>query len=225
MDLPRLPRSSRRAADARVRRPSAAPVALPAMLDHLSERWWRLSPRLRMVVLVALGVVVLALVGRGATTSPWGPPRQVLVLQADLPAGAPVGPDDVELAEWPTGLVPADALADLPDDARVRGPAAADAVLTGRHLVSGLAGLLQAGEAAVSVPLDGLPAVAADDVVDVVTATPDGAGHRAATAARVLAVDAAFLWLAVDREQVDTVAAAGAAGRVTLAVRAVPAPD
>lgn len=195
------------------------------MLDRVSERWWRLSPRLRAVVLMALCVVVLALVGRGATTSPWGPPRQVLVLQADLPAGAPVGPADVDHVEWPAGLVPADAVAELPEDARVRGPAAADAVLTRRHLVSGLAGLLDGDEAAVSVPLDGLPAVVAGDVVDVVVATPDGAGHRAATAARVVAVDAAFLWLAVDRQQVDAVAAAGAAGRVTLAVRAAPAPE
>lgn len=225
MDLPRLPQLTRRAADVRVRRPSAAPVALPAMLDRVSERWWRLSPRLRAIVLVTLSVVVLALVGRGATTSPWGPPRQVLVLRADLPAGAPVGPDDVDHVQWPAELVPTDALGELPEDARVRGPAAADAVLTGRHLVSGLAGLLQAGEAAVSVPTDGLPAVVAGDVVDVVAATPDGAGHRAATAARVVAVDAAFLWLAVDRGQVDAVAAAGATGRVTLAVRGLPAPD
>lgn len=217
-----LPRPSRRLPDLPTRLP-ATPVPLPAMLDHVSERWWRLPPRARAVVLGVLCVGVLALAGRGATTSPWGPPGQVLVLTSDLPAGAAVGPSDVEHAQWPSDLIPTDALDELPEDARVRGPAAADAVLTRRHLVSGLAGLLEPGEAAVSVPLDGLPQVVADDVVDVVTATPDGAGHRAATAARVVAVDPAFVWLAVDHEQVDAVAAAGAAGRVTLAVRPVAA--
>lgn len=213
-----LPRSFRRLPGLHTRL-SATPVALPAALDHVSERWWRLSPRARAVVLAVLCVGVLALAGRGATASPWGPPGQVLVLTSDLPAGATVGPTDVEHAQWPSELIPADALSELPEDARVHGPAAADAVLTRRHLVSGLAGLLESGEAAVSVPLDGLPQVAAGDVVDVVTATPDGAGHRAATAARVVAVDHAFLWLAVDHGHVDAVAAAGAAGTVTLAVR------
>lgn len=199
-------------------------MALPAVLDRVSERWWRLSPRVRAAVVVVLTVAVLALVGRGATTSAWGPPQQVLVLQTDLPAGATVEATDAQHAQWPADLVPADALVELPDEARVRGPAAADAVLTRRHLASGLASLLEAGEAAVSVPLDGLPQVAAGDVVDVVAATPDGAGQRAATAARVVAVDPAFLWLAVDQADVDAVAAAGAAGRVTLAVRPVAGP-
>lgn len=199
-------------------------MALPAALDVVSERWWRLSPRLRAVVVGVAIVGALALVGRGATTSAWGPPRPVLVLVADLPAGAAVQPADVERVSWPADLVPTDALTELPPDARVRAPTIADSALTDRHLAAGLAGLLAPGEAAVPVPLDGLPEVVAGDVVDVVTATPDGTGHRAATAARVLAVDTTSLWLAVGADRVDAVAAAAASGRVTLAVRPVAAP-
>lgn len=218
MELPRLPRPPRRARGPRRWR-HTAPVALPGALDAVSERWWRLPPRLRAVVVAVAMVTTLALVGRGATTSAWGAPRQVLVLVADLPAGAAVGPADVERVAWPDDLVPPDAVTELPADARVRAPTTADSVLTARHLASGLAGLLSDGEAAVPVPLDGLPDVAAGDVVDVVTATPDGTGHRAASAARVVAVDATSLWLAVDADRVDAVAAAAASGRVTLAVR------
>ena len=204
--------------------PSRAPFALPALLDRLSERWWSLPPRVRATVLVVAVVVALAAVGRGATTSPWGPPRQVLVAAVDRPVGGALGPDDVRTASWPDDLVPADAIApdDLPVEARLRGFVAAGTVVTRQHLATGMAGLVDDGEAAVAVPADGLPLVRGGDVVDVVAAHPDGSGVRVASAARVLAVEDAFVWLGVAQAQVDAVAAAGAAGRLTLAVRPAP---
>lgn len=224
MDLPRLPRptSPRRPAPGR---PGAhgAPFVLPPVLDRGAERWWALSPRSRAVVLLALAVVALGLVGRGATASPWGPPRPVLVAATDLPAGHALSPGDGRPTSWPAELVPADAL-DADDlaaaaDHRLAVPVPAGGVLTRGALVRGVAGLLHDGESAVAVPVDGLPSVAAGDVVDVVASRTDGGGQRVATGARVLALDGTFLWLGVPVDRVDAVAAAGAAGRLTLAVR------
>lgn len=217
--MPSLPRTrhrpSRRTAGGR------GPIALPTAVDAISERWWRLSPRTRTGLLALLVVLALALVGRGATTSPWGPPREVLVAATDLDAGHRLAPSDLRPARWPARLVPHDALAAdaLPPDARLVRATTAGAVVTRRHVTAGIAGLLQAGEAAVAVPLDGLPTVTPGDRVDVVASTPDGTGRRLATDAAVLAADPAFLWLAVDADAVDPIAAAGAAGRLTLALR------
>lgn len=197
---------------------------LPPWADTMSERWWSLSPRVRAVVLAALAVAALALVGRGATRSPWGPPVAVLVAAGDVAAGSAIGPDDVRVARWPARLVPADALTGapagaLPPDARARWPVPAGSILTTRHLGAGMAGLVGDGEAAVSVPRDGLPTLGVGDVVDVIASDLDGRGTRVAVGARVLASDGAFLWLAVPGDRVEAVAAAGAAGRITLAVR------
>lgn len=224
MDLPRLPRPTTRRRPA-PGRPGAhgAPFVLPPVLDRVAERWWALSPRWRATLLVTLAVVALGLVGRGATASPWGPPRPVVVAAVDLPAGHPLSPGDGRRASWPTDLVPTDAIeADelaVMADHRLAVPVPAGAVLTRRVLVQGVAGLLHEGESAVAVPVDGLPSVAAGDVVDVVASRTDGGGQRVATGARVLALDGAFLWLGVPGDRVDAVAAAGAAGRLTLAVR------
>lgn len=218
MPLPRLRPPSR---DRRRPAPSGAPLALPPVLDRVAEQWWATPPRVRAGVAVALVVVALAVVGRGAAASPWGPPRPVLVAASDLPAGRPLTPDAARSTTWPAALVPDDALVadDLTGDARMAGPTPAGSVLTRRHVASGLAGLVAEGHAAVAVPLDGLPRVRAGDLVDVVAASPDGAGRRIANAARVLSLEDGFLWLGVATDQVDAVAAAGAAGRLTLAVR------
>lgn len=199
-----------------------APIALPAALDRAADRWWALPPRARAATLLVVVVLALALVGRGATASPWGPPGPVLVAATDLSAGDPVGPADVRVATWPTGLVPDGALtapSDLPADARAAGAVSAGAVLTPHLLADGVAGLLSDGRAAVPVPGDGLGSVRPGDRVDVVATAMDGSGRRVATGADVLAVDGEQLWLGVDADAVDAVAAAGAAGRITLAVR------
>ncbi len=227
MDLPRLLRPSRPAPSARRAALRGAPVALPPRLDAAAERWWRLPPRVRGGILVTLVVLALAVVGRGATASPWGPPRPVLVAASDLPGGHALVLGDARGAEWPADLVPADALTaeDLrgaptgPDAPRLAGPVRAGAPLARGDLVTGVSGLVGDGEAAVAVPVDGLPTVTAGDRVDVVATRTDGTGQRVASAARVLAVDGAFLWLGVPTDRVDAVAAGGAAGRLTLAVR------
>lgn len=193
------------------------PLALPVLLDRLSERWWRLSPRWRAAVVMIGIVAVLAVAGRGAARSPWGPPVPVLVTAVDVPAGAPVV--DVRTADRPADLVPPDALTAPPDDARARGPIPSGTVLTERHVASGVAGLVGPGEVAVSLPRDGLPPVEAGQAVDVLATRPDGSGSRVAEAARVLAVDDAWVWLAVRTEQADAVAGAAGTGQLRLAVR------
>lgn len=202
------------------------PVALPAVVDAVSERWWGLPPRVRALAVALATVAALALLGRGATRSPWGPPTDVLVAVDDLPGGAPVTADLLRPARWPADLVPHDAVtsADLGPDVRLRGAVVAGAPVTRRQLAVGLGGMVAEGHAAVAVPVDGLPHVDAGDAVDVVATGLDGVGRRVATAARVLAVDDAFLWLDVPTHEVDAVAAAGAAGRLTLAVRPVTTP-
>lgn len=195
---------------------------LPAWLDRLSERWWGLPPRARATLVVVAIVLALVVVGRGATRSPWGPPVPVLVATADLEPGAPIDPGQLRAAQWPADLVPDDsitALADLPDDARVRSSVPAGAPLTGRHLVSGLAGLVAPGHVAVSVPRDGLPIVPTGARVDVVTAGVHGESARVTAGARVLALDGDWVWLGVPAEQADAVATAAVTGRVLLAIR------
>lgn len=226
MDLPRLPRPLPR----RRRSRGGAPPPLPRVLDGLVERWWRLLPRVRLGIGLLVAVAALALVGRGATASPWGPSRTVLVAATDLATGQALTPGVTASASWPTALVPDDALsaddlATADGDVRVAGPIVAGSVLVRRHVVTGIAGLLDDGQAAVPVPVDGLPQVVAGDLVEVVATSPDGVGRRVASAARVLAVDGGFLWLGVPADRVDPVAAAGAAGRLTLAVRPARPPS
>jgi pilus assembly protein CpaB len=201
---------------------SGGPPVLPAWLDRLSERWWGLPPRARAALVVAGIVLALVAIGRGATRSPWGPPVPVLVAAADLEPGVPVGAAELRSAQWPAGLAPNDtitALADLPADARMRSAVPAGTPLTGRHLVSGLAGLVAPGHVAVSVPRDGLPIVPTGALVDVVTAGVHGEAARVTAGARVLALDGDWVWLGVPAEQADAVATAAVTGRVLLAIR------
>jgi Flp pilus assembly protein CpaB len=201
---------------------SGGPPVLPAWLDRLSEWWWGRPPRLRTVLVAVAILLGLVVIGRGATRSPWGPPTQVLVATADLEPGTPIDGDRLRAAQWPGGLVPDDAIiavADLPDDARVRSNVPAGTPLTARHLVTGLAGLVAPGHVAVSVPRDGLPIVPTGARVDVVTAGVHGEAARITAGARVLALDGDWVWLGVPAEQADAVATAAVTGRVLLAIR------
>jgi len=201
---------------------TGGPPVLPAWLDRLSEWWWSRPPRLRVALAVLAVLLALVVVGRGATRSPWGPPVPVLVTAVDLEPGVHVDGHDLRTVPWPAGLVPDDAvtaLADLPDEARVRSAVPAGTPLTVRHLVSGLAGLLESGQVAVAVPRDGLPVVPTGARVDVVTAGVHGEAARVTAAARVLALDGDWVWLGVPAEQADSVATAAVTGRVLLAIR------
>ena len=126
------------------------------------------------------------------------------------------------VVDRPSGLVPPDAVRSpgrLPAEARVRGTVPAGAVLTDRHLAEGMAGLLDPGEAAVPVARDGRPAPAAGRRVDVVATSAGGTGTRVATGARVLALDAEWVWLGVPDGALEAVAAGAGAGQLVLAVR------
>lgn len=213
MDLPNLRR-----------RPSGGtPVALPPVLDRLSEWWWARSPRVRAGLLLLVVLVALAAVSSGAVRSPWGDPTTVLVAGADLAPGDRLDPGAVSRATRPDALVPADALTeldDLPARARVRGLVPAGTVLTHRHVAGGVAGLLEVGEAAVPLPRDGHPPLRAGQLVDAVVTTARGTGARVATGARVLATDATWAWIAVPTDRVEALAGAAGSGHLVLAVRA-----
>lgn len=205
------------------RRPTGGPpIALPSVLDRLSDRWWGLPPRVRGALLVVAAVLALAAVGRGAARSPWGVPTTVLVAGTGLGPGDVVAADAVTEVTRPGGLLPDDALASLdqlPTPARVRGVVPAGAVLTRRHVATGVAGLLEPGEAAVPVARDGHPPLQAGQLVDAVVTTTRGTGSRVAAAARVLATDATWAWVAVPVDRVEALAGAASSGQLVLAVR------
>lgn len=204
------------------RAPSGPPVALPALLDRVSERWWRLPPRVRVAVVALVAVLVLAAVGRGATRSPWGAPTPVLVARSDLAPGDPVTSDALRTASRPDDLVPPDALTEpgqLPTGARVRGTLPAGTVLTARHLAPGVAGLVAPDEVALPVPRDGQPPLQAGQAVDAIVTSVQGTGTRVASDARVLAVDVDWLWVATPADRVDALAGAATSGQLVLVVR------
>lgn len=197
-------------------------MALPEPFDGLSERWWRLAPRLRAALVVVLAVLLLALAGHGAARSPWGAPTEVLVTTSDLSPGQAVDAGVVGGTERPGNLVPGDALTgldQLPGDARVHGRVPAGTVLTERHLATGIAGLVDAHEAAVPVPRDGQPPLRAGQVVDAIVTTVQGTASRVAAQARVLAVDADWLWVAAPTDRADALAGAATSGQLVLVVR------
>src|SRR5690606_20835693 len=120
------------------------------------------------------------------------------------------------LVPWPSRLVPADALSTVPD-----GLAAfaipQGAVVTASHLTSGgHVPSLRPGMASVPLPLELVAAVEVGTTVDVVVAAADTAGVVAATDARVVAVDDDHVWVAVERAEAATVAAASMYGYVVL---------
>ncbi|HEX2028763.1 MAG TPA: SAF domain-containing protein, partial [Nitriliruptorales bacterium] len=132
------------------------PPVLPAPLDRASERWAAAPPRMRAAVVVVAVLVLATIAGRGAATSPWGPPVRVVVATHDLPAGHTLTTQDLRAVTWPRDVAPDDAVGGV-------GPAlgrslssglVAGAALTGRHLGSGgLGAALPAGRAAVPLPL------------------------------------------------------------------------
>lgn len=204
------------------------PPALPPLLDRLAERWAGAGPRVRLLLGALLAAAVLAVAGRGAATSPWGPEAPVLVAARDLPAGRALAPGDLEEATWPQRLVPRGA----PTSAAAVGGRTlavglpAGTPLAPSHLaVDGVAADLPADRVAYPLPLTDGTVLAAGQHVDLVAGDGSGGGLRLAAGARVLAVDATTAWVAVRRSEAPAVAGAVAWGQVVAVVLPVGADD
>lgn len=186
---------------------ASAPVALPAVLDGVAERWWSLTPRARATVGVALAVVALGAVLARTLLSPYGPPTTVLVAARDLTAGEALSADAVERRVWPRDLMPTDALSE--PAGRVAAFVPAGAVVTARHVeVRGPAAALVAGTVALPVPLDLVPDLPVGARVDLLAVGRDGEGVVLARDAAVLLRDEAATWVAVGRDEAAGVTAA-----------------
>jgi pilus assembly protein CpaB len=178
------------------------PLALPATLDLLAERWRATRPRVRLAVhLAGIALVLLAGVAHAAA-SPYGPPVAVWVTTRDLTFGEPLDPTAVRRTSWPRDLVPAGALREL-DDAgpgRLQAPLPRGTVITDRHLGDGgVAAALPEGTAAVALPSGSLPPLPLGARIDVVGVDLDGRGVRLAEDVVVLGVDESTVWIAVAR--------------------------
>jgi pilus assembly protein CpaB len=226
MRRPPRPASPRRARPARAGRGEVggAPVALPPWLDALSDRWWGLTPRVRVAATLALVLVVAVTWTLRLATSPYGPPVPVLVAAEDLAAGTVLEDGAFRVTRWPGELTPSGARTDA--SGTLTAPLPAGAVLTDAHVTDrGLGGSVGAGRAAVPLPAELVPALEVGALVQVIASAPDGAGVVLADRAEVVAADGTSLWLAVPEAAAADVAAAGLRGTVALAVVPVSAGD
>ncbi|SDF52698.1 Flp pilus assembly protein CpaB [Klenkia brasiliensis] len=149
---------------------------------------------LRRVAAGLLALLALALALRPAPAAPGAPAvAGVVVAGADLPAGRPLGADDLVTAEWPTGLVPDGAAR---DPAELTGAVLAAPVRRGEPVTDarvvgpGLWARVPQGQVAAPVRLADLAVAAllrAGDRVDVLATTSDGDTRVVAAGALVLA--------------------------------------
>jgi hypothetical protein len=116
------------------RRLQGPPLVLPAALDRLSERWWSLTPRMRTLLVVVAGAVLIG----GAqwrvaeAQRRWGgPPRRALIAVRDAAAGQT---PQLRPARLPPALVPRDAPQRVDDDVRLALALPEGAVLTRAHV-------------------------------------------------------------------------------------------
>jgi Flp pilus assembly protein CpaB len=167
-----------------------------------------------------------------ATLDRYGAARTVLVAVDDVAAGVPLSSGDVRPEDRPVGLVPDDALTELPAGAVTRDALARGEVVLARRVdptgASALAAGLPPGTRGVAVPrTEAVPPVVPGDRVDVLT-TPSGyePGFRRATVvarrAEVVDVGETVVVVAVGEAEVPAVAAAAGTGLVGLVL--VPAP-
>lgn len=189
--------------------------ALPAVVDTAVEGWWRLPPRVRALALVVLGALVVFGITSHTSASPHGPTRMVVVARADATAGEPVSTADVAVLGRPAAFVPDGALEAIPDGRLARDLGAGE-VVTSRHVVDDLHGLLRPGEVAIAVDHHVPPLPARADLQVLGTAF-DGSGRHLADA-RLLAADPEWTWIAVAAGTAPDIAAALATGGVTLAI-------
>ena len=156
----------------------------------------------------------------------------VVVATKSVPAGAQVDATSFTLAEWPTSLVPAAALREVPEGARTNVELGAGEVLSEQRLAGSRVGrtgaLLGDDEVAVSVPL-GEPSAVVEpgDLVDLYA--PDAAGgsfdsapvlsvRPVARRATVLSTRSDAVTLVVDDRSAAATAAAALGGLVSIVV-------
>jgi len=174
----------------------------------------------------AVAVAISAIAPPPAATSP------VLVAARDLAGGAEITGDDLATIALPAALVPDGALT-APEAAIGRvavGPVRAGEALTDVRLLG--AGLLPAGPEVAAPVRVAEPATAAlvraGDVVDVLSAAPDGSAAAATVAARVRVLsvpqaagdpgEGALLVVAAGRSTAGRLAAAAVTGRLSVVV-------
>lgn len=199
----------------------ARPPVLPPWLDGLSERWASAGTWTRTAIIAGIVVAGLAVAGRGAATSPWGPEVDVVVAARELPAGRVLEAGDLTTARWPHRLVPPGSPAAVGEAAgRTLAVGAPQGTLvTGDHLAEdGIASRLGQGRVAYPLPVPDGAALAAGQIVDLVTGDGDGGGVRLAAGARILAVDGTTAWVAVAREEAPAVAGAASWGEVVAVI-------
>ena len=179
---------------------------------------------LAAVVAVGAGVVSAGVVDRAESArTAFGELRVVPVAVREIPAGAVIGSDDIEMAERPVIAVPGDAAVD-PFGRVVRSSLVAGEVVVEGRLAGpghGPAALLGRGERALAIPVDqlGLELVVGDRV-DVLAPEAGGVGgtRRMARAATVLAVGESSVTLGVAVTEAPEVARAALDGAVALAL-------
>lgn len=197
----------------------------------------RRRPRAWWAVVASLAVGVGAWVGSitsGAqeASSRWGQGVAVLTLVRSVAAGEAVDPQDVQVTRRPAALVPAQAVAQLPEAAVARVDLVEGEVLVAPRIASAssaLAAVLPQGSRAVAVPVEpgSAPPLQPGDLVDVVVAlAPEAAeggppGFTLTTGALVVDVGEQAVTVAVDPGDVPRIAVALGAGAVSLAL--VPA--
>ena len=184
-------------------------------------------------VLLSAGLAAGSVAAGVSALAPAAAPTTAVVVAAhDLTAGVPLGTGDLRTVDLPAAAVPSGALAD-PADAvgrLVPGPVREGEPLTDVRLLG--AGLLEPGsEVATPVRVAERATAAlvrAGDVVDVLSAAPEGGAAAATvvTAVRVLSVplaeddlgEGALLVVAATRSAAARLAAAAVTGRLSVVV-------
>ncbi|MCC5949491.1 MAG: hypothetical protein JJT89_13660 [Nitriliruptoraceae bacterium] len=198
------------------------PLALPAPLDRAADAWWATGPRTRAALGALAGLLLLvAGVAVVAAAMP-GTPVQVHVATRTLEPGDALDRGALRQQAWPAQLVPPQALTgrDAPTGT-VRALVPSGSPLTSEHLGDdGPAAGLVAGDVAVAVPVESLPALRPGDHVVLVGPDGHGGGRPLTDAGRVLADDGHSVWIGVPAADAVAVSAAVAAGTIAVAVRA-----
>lgn len=186
--------------------------ALPELLDRVSERWWSLGPRTRLVAIVAAAVALpLVVVGaRGASPVL----VEVLVATRDLPAGAALDAGDFTRKRRDPSDRPPAAVTSVPRGAQTAVLIPEGTVITSHHLSEhGPASTIPQGRVAAAIAADRLPAgLRAGQRLDLLAGGPDGTGQVVASDARVLANDGDHVWIEMSAEEAARVVGAATWG-------------